>query len=185
MKTWTNIYHSASLHIKLNDKTFHRHVDGAISLTLTRYLFTCSAVQSAEVHAPSKRYKRLVHLYRLHWLRPTISYEIRCGTHIGPTGAVSASRRSRFRELRCISPFAVRARNAIRARGGSQSSVALPEQERSSCPLTAHTRVSIPRSVELGDPPVPDRVVVLGSRGRNSTAIRIANFGEIQGDHTR
>ena len=76
------------------------------------------------------------------------------------------------------SPFA---QFAIRARGGSQSSVALPEQESSSCPLRAHTRVSIPRSVELGDPPLPCQVVVQGSRG----ATRIANCGGRYGEITR
>ena len=59
--------------------------------------------------------------------------------------------------------------------------VALPEQESSSCPLRAHTRVSIPRSVELGDPPLPCQVVVQGSRG----ATRIANCGGRYGEITR
>ena len=59
--------------------------------------------------------------------------------------------------------------------------VALLEQEIGSCPLRANTRVSIPRSVELGDPPLPCQVVVQGSRG----ATRIANCGGRYGEITR
>ena len=42
--------------------------------------------------------------------------------------------------------------------------VALLEQEIGSCPLRAHTRVSIPRSVELGDSSLSHRVALPGRR---------------------
>ena len=42
--------------------------------------------------------------------------------------------------------------------------VALLEQEIGSCPLRANTRVSIPRSVELGDSSLSHRVALPGRR---------------------